>query len=295
MDKNTYRKGLISTITCSILWGFLPIYWNSLKPIPSSVIIFYRIFLMSLTCFLICLYKERSLRGVFEDFFVDRKKMIILTLAGLLLTANWSIYIFTVNAGFIIQTSLGYFIEPLIICLFGMVIYKEKTNKYKKIAIVFSFIGLVFMIVGKRELPLISIALALFFAGYAAIKKSIVLNPFQSLLYETVFIAPIALLVVFYLEGTGQGGLIYGGGKFGLLLFSGLATAVPMGLFSYGANKIPLITLGLTQYISPSIALILGIFLFKEGFDKTQFISFVIIWIGLIIFTYGEVVDNRER
>ena len=151
------------------------------------------------------------------------------------------------------------------------------------------------MVIGYKELPIIAIGLASTFAVYAAIKKSVDLPPFQSLLYETIFIAPVALLMVFWLEGSGIGAMATGGStKFILLLFAGIATAVPMGLFSAAARNLPLLTLGLTEYISPSIALVLGIFLFKEPFDIIQFSAFVIIWIGLVFFTYGELVDIRK-
>lgn len=143
---------------------------------------------------------------------------------------------------------------------------------------------------------MIALGLASTFAVYAAIKKSVDLPPFQSLLYETIFIAPIALIVVLYLEGSGAGALAAGGfGKFGLLLLAGLATAVPMGFFSAAANKLPLFTLGLTEYISPSITLVLGIFLFREPFDLIQFSAFVVIWIGLVFFTYGEICEIRAE
>ena len=227
--------------------------------------------------------------------FEDRKKMWTYIIAGILITLNWSIYIWAVQAGYVIQSSMGYFLEPLIVCLFGMIIYKEKANKWKLISLGFALAGLMVMVIGYRELPVIAIGLASTFAVYAAIKKSVDLPPFQSLLYETIFIAPVALLMVFWLEGSGIGAMATGGStKFVLLLFAGIATAVPMGLFSAAARNLPLLTLGLTEYISPSIALVLGIFLFKEPFDIIQFSAFVIIWIGLVFFTYGELVDIRK-
>lgn len=294
MDKNSYRLGLTYALGCAILWGFLPIYWDALKPIDSFVIIFYRIVLMMATCFGICYYQQRSIKKIFAPMFEDKKRMWTYIIAGVVITINWSIYIWAVNAGFVIQSSMGYFLEPLIVCLFAMIIYKERANKWKLISLAFAVAGLMVMVIGYKELPMIAIGLASSFAIYAAIKKSVDLPPFQSLLYETLFIAPIALIVVFYLEGSGAGALSAGGtGKFILLLFAGLATAVPMGLFSAAANKLPLFTLGLTEYISPSIALVLGIFLFKEPFDLIQFSAFVIIWIGLVFFTYGEICEIR--
>lgn len=290
-DKN-YKNGLIYALSCAIIWGFLPIYWNALNPISSLVVIFYRVTLMTLTCLAIQFYRVRNIRAMFAPMFEEKKKLRTYVIAGILITMNWSIYIWAVQAGYVIQSSMGYFLEPLLVCLFGMIIYKEKANKWKKISLGFALVGLLVMIIGYREMPIIAIGLATTFATYTAIKKSVDLPPFQSLLYETIFLAPIALLVVFWMEGSGIGAMATGGsGKFILLLFVGIATAVPMGLFSAAARNLPLLTLGLTSYISPSIALVLGIFLFKEPFDIIQFSAFAIIWIGLIFFTYGELVE----
>lgn len=295
MDNKHYKNGMFYALSCAIIWGFLPIYWDALDPISSLVVIFYRVVLMTLTCFVIQYYQTRNVKDMFLPMFEDKKKMWTYIIAGIIITLNWSIYIWAVKAGFVIQSSMGYFLEPLIVCLFGMIIYKEKANKWKLISLGFAMAGLAVMVIGYRELPIIAIGLAATFAVYAAIKKSVDLPPFQSLLYETVFIAPVALFVVFWLEGSGIGALETGGnGKFILLLFAGIATAVPMGLFSAAARNLPLLTLGLTEYISPSIALILGIFLFREPFDVIQFSAFVIIWIGLMFFTYGEVTDMRK-
>ena len=292
-QKQDYKIGLISAVSCAVVWGLLPIYWNSLQPVSSGVIIFYRIVLMALVCYIVCAVRMGA-KNVFRPMSSDRKQAAVYITAGVIITANWSIYIWAVNAGQVIQTSMGYFLEPLVVCLFGVLIYKEKINKWKKISIVFAVCGLLIMVIGYRQIPLIAVSLGLTFAVYAAIKKSVDLDPLQSLLYETICIAPIALAFVIYFESTGTGALSVGGSKFVLLLFAGVATAVPMGLFSFAASKLPLVTLGLTEYISPSISLILGIFMFREPFDAIQFSAFVVIWIGLVFFTYGEIRKNRR-
>ncbi len=293
MEQKNYKTGLLCALSCAIIWGFLPIYWDALNPIGSGVIIFYRIVLMALSCFFIVRYEKRSLKAVFAPMFAERRAMWLHILAGLCITANWSLYIWAVTAGFVIQASMGYFIEPLIVCLFGMVFYKEKANGWKKISLGFGVTGLLVMLLGYRQLPLISLGLASSFAVYAALKKSVTLPPFQSLLYETLFLAPLALVVIFVLEARGLGALAVGGGKFPLLLLAGLATAIPMGLFSAAAPRLSLLTLGLTEYISPSISLLLGIFLFKEPFDAVQFAAFAVIWVGLVFFTIGEVKESK--
>lgn len=294
MDKKNYRIGLTCAISCSVVWGLLPIYWNNLKPIPSGVIIFYRIVLMAVVCYIACAY-QYGVKNVFKPMFESKKSLLTYIAAGIIITINWSIYIWAVNAGQVIQTSMGYFLEPLVVCLFGVVIYKERINKWKKVSVCLAVCGLFIMVIGYRQVPLIAVGLGLSFAVYAAIKKSVSASPLQSLLYETIFIAPVALGIVLYYENTGGGALTAGGFKFFLLMFAGLATAVPLGLFSFAANKLPLITVGLTEYISPSISLVLGIFLFKEPFDIVQFSAFAIIWIGLVFFTYGEISDHKNN
>lgn len=295
MERKNYRIGLLSALVCGVVWGLLPIYWNALKPINSGVIIFYRIALMAVVCFLACLVREGSVRAVFAPVIENKKSLLLYFAAGIIITINWSIYIWAVNAGHLIQCSMGYFLEPLVVCLFGVVIYKERVNTWKKISMAFAVCGLLVMIIGYHQIPLIAVGLGLSFAIYAAVKKSVQLSPLQSLLYETMFLLPIALGIILWLECTGRGGLAAGdGSKYVLLLFAGVATAVPMGLFSFAANKLPLITLGLTEYLSPSISLLLGIFFFAEPFDRIQFSAFVVIWIGLVFFTYGEAADSRK-
>lgn len=294
MEKKSYRLGLTCAIGCGIVWGFLPIYWNALKPIPSSVIIFYRILLMAVVCFIACAFKY-GIKEVFKPMFESPKKTAVYIGAGIVITINWSIYIWAVNAGFVIQSSMGYFLEPLVVCVFGIIFYKERVNLWKKISLLLALCGLLVMIIGYRQFPAIAIGLGLSFAVYSAIKKSVHLSPVQSLLYETICLAPVALGIIIYLENNGIGALSCGStGKYFLLMLAGIATAVPLGLFSFAANKLPLITIGLTEYVSPSISLILGIFLFKEDFDIIQFSAFVIIWIGLVFFTYGEIHDNKK-
>ena len=229
MENKNYKNGLIYALSCAVIWGFLPIYWNGLKPISSLVVIFYRITLMTLTCLAIEFIKTRDFKKIFAPMFADRKKVWTYVIAGVLITTNWSIYIWAVQAGYVIQASMGYFLEPLLVCLLGMIIYKEKANKWKKISLCFALAGMLVMVIGYRELPLISLGLATTFGVYTAIKKRVDLPALQSLLYETIFIAPIALLVIFWMEGSGIGAVAIGSsGKFVLLLLAGIVSAVPL-------------------------------------------------------------------
>ncbi|MCQ4635985.1 EamA family transporter RarD [Anaerovorax odorimutans] len=292
-EKKKYRTGLFCSLSCSVLWGVLPIYWQALRPIESSVIIFYRIFLVGVVCFFAAL-KIFGMEEIKKPLRVPGAKLKYF-IAGVLITANWSIYIWAVNADHVIQTCIGYYIEPLMVCVFGIIFFREKLTRHKLVAFLLACIGVVIILVHFMEVPFIALGLALTFAIYAAIKKSIELPALLSLLYETMFLSPAALVVVIYLEATGKGALGTGEPyQYVLLLMVGFVTAVPLGLFAAAANKIPMVTLGILEYVSPSISLVIGIFLLKEPFDMIQFLSFAVIWIGLAVFSLGEYRESKR-
>lgn len=294
MQNNDYRKGLISAILCNSWWGIMPIYWHWLKPIESSVIIYYRIFLVALVSFFIAI-KKYGFKELFEPL---KEKRILLKclLAGVFVTVNWSLYIWAVNADLVIQTCIGYYIEPLIICIFGIIIFKEKINKYKAIALTFASLGVAIVVIYFKEVPIVALSIAITFALYAAIKKNINMPPIKSLFYETLFFAPIALIVIVYLEIKGEGAIgVAEPYKYGLLMLCGLFTAFPLTLFAYATNKLNLFIVGILTYISPTISLLISIFIFKEPFEQIQLISFGIIWIGLGVFSYGEYKHYKEN
>ena len=293
-DKKNYIRGMQAAVFCSVLWGVLPLYWQALRPIGSGVIIFYRIFLVGLVCFA----ASAKIYGISEVLKPWRNKRLVLRniAAGLLVTFNWSLYIWAVNADFVIQTCIGYYIEPLMVCIFGIIFFKEKLETHKLIAVILAGAGLTVILVHFMQIPFIALGLALSFATYAAIKKTNELPPLISLFYETVFLMPVALAVIIYLEATGRGALDAGEPyQYILLLFCGVLTAIPLGLFGISAQRVPLTTLGITQYLSPSIALVIGIFIMDEPFDMVQLISFIIIWIGLVLFTMGEIKKDRTK
>ena len=300
MDKNLldsrkqYKQGMISALGCSLWWGIMPIYWQMLRPIDSSVIIFYRIVLVALVCLVgaLILYDKETILAPLKD----KKKLLRIILAGALITANWSLYIWAVNANLIIQTCIGYYIEPLAVCLLGIIIFKDKLSKYKAIAFCFAAAGVVAVIVYFGELPVLALSLALTFSFYAALKKDFNMPPILSLLYETIFLMPFALGVIVYIETTGQGALAVAEPyKYALLMLCGLFTAFPLGLFADAANKLNLFVLGLTEYISPTISLFIGIKFLGEPFEPIQLIAFAIIWVGLVFFSYGEYVEMKEQ
>lgn len=285
---------MLCAVGSALIWGLMPVYWRALRPIDPFVIIFYRILLaggLTLLLSLILYGKERlaaplRIPGNKARFFA----------AGLLITVNWSIFIYAVNAGHVIQVCMGYYIEPLMVSVFGVLFFREKLGGFKIAALSLACAGVLVMLVFYREVPLIALSLALTFALYTALKKTYRVEAVLSLFSETMFLMPaaLALLALFESRGLGAAGAA-SPFQWMLLALVGIATAVPLILFSMGTNRISMVSLGLIEYISPSLTLLLGIFVFREPFDSVRFVSFLIVWVGLAIFTYGEIHETRRN
>ena len=276
------------------LWGILPVYWKMLIPISSWVIIIYRILLVNVVALIFAKVKY-SWQEILEPLLHDRKMVVKLLLAGAVVTLNWSTYIWAVNAGHIIEASIGYYIEPLAICVLGIILFKEKLTVLNSTAMILAAIAVIIMLVYYHQIPGISLGIAVTFAVYTAIKKTVTVPPLISLVYETVFFAPVALAVIIYLETTGQGALAVGEPvKFALMLLCGLLTVIPLGMYAWAAQRTSMFALGLSEYISPTISMILGVMVYKENLDLVQFTAICIICIGLVFFSYGEWKNTKE-
>ena len=290
-NKKEYEQGVACAILCSVLWGFLPVYWKALEPIDPLLILFYRIVLAGVFALFLALYfykwegivKPLKEKGIIRTFFI----------AGVLISFNWGIYIWAISNGQVIQTCIGYYIEPLIVCIFGIIFFKERMNRYKLTAFLMACIGVAIILIYYRRLPIVALSLAVSFATYAAIKKKVKLDAVLALLYETMLLIPVAVIAIIYLTSKGAASNTEPF-QWGLLALAGITTGTPLMLFAMAANRVSLITMGITEYISPSITLMLGIFFFREPFDKIQLITFGIIWVGLVVFTVGEIKENRE-
>jgi len=285
--KIEYRKGIAAAMSCALLWGVLPVYWKLLHPINPLAIMLYRLVLLCVLVFIVDLFVYKW-QGIITPL-KQKGAIRVFFLAGAMIAFNWGLYIYMVNAGYVIQTSIGYYIEPLVICIFGVVFFKEKLKKYKLAAFLMACAGVVVMLFSYGEIPVMSLCLAMSFAIYAGIKKKLQAPALLSLFYETVFLIPLVIPVILYLEITGRGVFDTATpSQIAILSLAGLVTAVPLSLFSMAANRISMVALGITEYISPSIGLILGIFLFHEGFDIYQLLGFCCIWAGLVVFTIGS-------
>jgi chloramphenicol-sensitive protein RarD len=224
-------------------------------------------------------------RAVFRQALRERKNLITFTATGLLLAVNWLLYIWAVNAGYIVETSLGYFINPLINVFFGMIFFRETMRPVQWFALLLAFLGVLYLTVYYGQFPWIALILAVTFAIYGLLHKKNDLGALDGLCLETgVMFLPAAVILI-GLAGTGAGsfGRIDLTGSL-LLVGTGVVTTVPLLLFGYAAHKIPLSTLGLMQYLAPTINLLLGIFVYHEEFPRTRMVGFMLIWSALAIF-----------
>jgi len=281
-------SGLASAIGCYVLWGFLPIYWKLIDHVPALEILAHRI----VWCFLFLLVllaatgRLGPARREAAAIAADRKKIAGVLAATVLISINWLVYIWAVNDSRIVETSLGYYINPLVSVLLGVVVLKERLTLPQSAAVALAALGVLNQAVHVGGLPWVSLSLAVTFGLYGLCKKMLNIGAITGLTIETLLLTPASLGYVAWLQATGAGALA--GGQIAtdlLLLGTGVVTAVPMLLFANAANRIPLSVLGFIQYLSPTLALFVGVFVYHEPFSLTQFVSFAFIWAALAVFS----------
>lgn len=275
------------------IWGVLPLYWKLLDSMPALEILAHRI-LWSFIFIAIILLVTRGWK-ILIGTLANRKKLILIFLCGFLISLNWFTYIYAVNSNHVIDASMGYYINPLVVVLLGMTVLKEKLNRWQGVAIVLAAIGVLIRTFQYGNVPWIALILAASFALYGLIKKIIGVDSITGLALETFIVMPIALLYIINLEVKGLGTLGTAPLQTILLLTcSGIFTSVPLLLYSKGVQKIKFSMMGFLQYITPTFNLVLGIFVFKEYFSVSYFISFCFIWAALLIFTLSNLGVLKE-
>lgn len=249
--------------------------------------------------FMIILLALFRMGGIFRDTVKDlishRLRGALMIAASFLITANWCIFIWAVTHDHIVDSSFGYYINPLVNVFLGVLLFHERLSKLKWLSIIIALIGIIGMSVELGRLPLVSVSLAFTFALYGAAKKKLHINPFVSITLETLLVMPLALWYAGSLYLSGEGHFLMGNAAMNwLFIGAGIVTAIPLVLFSTGANNLPLNVLGFCQYLSPSLSLLLGIFLYHEPFTTVQLAGFSTIWISLVLFTISDFREQRH-
>ena len=286
------NRGIALGASAYLLWGVLPIFWKALDTVDSLEILAHRI-IWSVVLLGAIVRLRRSWSQIRN---LDRGSLIRLLIAGSLLTLNWATYIWAVNNGHIVESSLGYFINPLLNVALGVIILRERLDRAQWVAIGIATAGVGYMTITAGSLPWIALVLATSFAVYALLKKQMVaLGPFESLTVEITLVVIPALIFVAALAFNGEGSFGSAGPRTTILLIlTGVATALPLLLFGAAATRIPLSTIGLLQYIAPSMQFLIGVFVYDEFVGRDRLIGFILVWLALAIYTGSSLVRRRR-
>jgi chloramphenicol-sensitive protein RarD len=287
------NKGILYALLAYGLWGFLPIYWKTIQEVPASQILSHRI-IWSFIFLMIIIFVKRDL-SAFRTKIKSKKTLGIFSVAALLISVNWLTYIWAVNAGFIVETSLGYFINPLVSVLLGVFFLKEKLRPMQWVPVALAFAGVLYLTLNYGVLPWIALLLAFTFGLYGLIKKTAPLNSLHGLSLETGILFFPAGIFLILAESQGIGSLGHTGWVTSLMLvFTGFVTALPLLLFANAARRINLSTLGILQYMAPTIQFLIGVLLYGEPLTTSRLIGFIFIWAALFIYSLENVYMNRK-
>lgn len=292
-DSSETSKGVAAALSAYLLWGFLPILFHLLEQAGSVLIVAERT-LWSLLLLVGVIVATRGMADV-RKLLSDWRKMRIIALSAILLVANWLLYVWAVESGQVLEASFGYFINPLVNVAIGMIFLGERQNRLQTIAIGIAAIAIVIQSVGLGNVPYIALGLAFSFGFYGFIRKTAEAGPATGLFAETLVVAPFAMSYVIFDIATNGPGVHADPTLMLLLVLTGPATAVPLLLFTYGVRRLRLTTIGMFQYLAPSIQFLLAILLFGEQLNGLRLLSFVLIWVSLVVFSYDSFRQRRAR
>jgi len=289
------RAGLWVAIASFVLWGLMPLYWHLLKAVPSLQIVAHRVVWSALLVVAWLLWKQG--RGWLRAALARPRAAWMLALSGALIGFNWSLYVWAVNAGHVVESSLGYFINPLLNVVLGVVFLRERLGRSQWIAVACAAAGVLWLTVQYGQPPWIAICLALSFALYGLLRKLLAIDAVAGLGVESVYLLLPALAVLVWGETHGQGGFFgaWGAGLVALLVFGGALTALPLIGFAFAVRRVPLSVVGLLQYTAPTLQFLTGVFVFHEAFDRQRLVGFAFIWIGLAVFAVDGAWRSRRR
>ncbi len=288
------KNGTLIAFLSYVLWGLLPIYWHGLKQLPAAEILAHRIVwsLLFIVAVLALTRRWEWLRDV-----VQRPRAYIrFVLTAVILAVNYGVYLWANNSGHLVEASLGYFINPLVNVLLGMIFLRERLRPWQAAAVIVALLGVTYLTVDYGRLPWIALTLALTFGTYGLLRKTARLGSIEGLTLEMIvlFVPSLAYLTLLGVQGTGAFGRSTAGPTL-LLLGAGAATAIPMIMFTFGARRVTMTTLGILQYIAPTLQFLIGVFAFGEPFDRTRLIGFLVIWTALAIYWVEGFTEYTRR
>lgn len=290
-----YKQGIFFGLAAYVLWGILPVYWKVLEIVSPFEILSSRFMWSCVFVFLLIIFQKKWLLFAKEvkQVFSNVKTGAAMVAAGIAISFNWGTFIWAVNNGHIVETSMGYYINPLVSILFAVVFLHERLDKMQLAAITCAFIGVASMVYSFGKIPWVSLTLAFTFALYGLLKKILPVSALTSIMLETLLITPLALVYEYSLWQ--QGVSFYASGNLQVIMMltgAGVVTAIPLLLFTAGARLLPLKIIGFLQYISPTLTLLIGVFVYNEAFTASHLLAFGWIWAALLLFIVSQLRSN---
>lgn len=293
------QRGVWIAVAAYVAWGLMPLYWHLLKVVPAMQIIAHRVLWSAV---LVCGWLAFKYgRGWLRETLALPRAASMLALTGVLIAFNWGLYIWAVNAGHVVETALGYFINPLFNVVLGVVVLQERLNRVQWIAIAMAGAGVLWLTFNYGSFPWIAIALAVSFALYGLVRKLIGVPPVRGLGVESLYLLLPALAFLAWAAATGQSHVTgngdspaWGAGMVALLMFGGVLTALPLIGFAAAVQRIPYSLVGLLQYIAPTLQLLCGVLVFDESFGRERVIGFAFIWAALALYAAEGLLRNQR-
>lgn len=290
-----YKQGIFFGLAAYVLWGILPVYWKALELVSPFEILSSRFMWSCVFVFLLIIFQKKwpLFAKEVKQVFSNVKTGAAMVAAGITISFNWGTFIWAVNNGHIVETSMGYYINPLVSILFAVVFLRERLDKMQLAAITCAFIGVASMVYSFGKIPWVSLTLAFTFALYGLLKKILPVSALTSIMLETLLITPLALVYEYSLWQ--QGVSFYASGNLQVIMMltgAGVVTAIPLLLFTAGAKLLPLKIIGFLQYISPTLTLLIGVFVYNEAFTASHLLAFGWIWAALLLFIVSQLRSN---
>ena len=290
-----YKQGIFFGLAAYVLWGILPVYWKALELVSPFEILSSRFMWSCVFVFLLIIFQKKwpLFTKEVKQVFSNVKTGAGMAAAGITISFNWGTFIWAVNNGHIVETSMGYYINPLVSILFAVVFLRERLDKMQLAAITCAFIGVASMVYSFGKIPWVSLTLAFTFALYGLLKKILPVSALTSIMLETLLITPLALVYEYSLWQ--QGVSFYASGNLQVIMMltgAGVVTAIPLLLFTAGARLLPLKIIGFLQYISPTLTLLIGVFVYNEAFTASHLLAFGWIWAALLLFIVSQLRSN---
>jgi chloramphenicol-sensitive protein RarD len=288
------KSGVLAAVLAYALWGILPLYWKALQAVPPLQILAHRT-VWSLLLVLLLLAGRRQWAWL-QRIRKDPQLLLRFVASGCLLGANWFTYIWAVNSGHVVDSSLGYFINPLLSVLLGVLFLGERLRRWQALAIGIALVGVLFLTVAYGAFPWIALTLAGTFGLYGLLRKTASLGSLEGLALETALLSAPALVYLVLQESNASGAFVHAGlATSTLLVGAGVITAFPLLLFGYAARNVTLATVGILQYIAPTLQFLLGVVVYAEPFAPTRLVGFATIWVALAIYSVEGLIVERKR